>query len=444
MARGKASTGDPSELEKLEWPYDWPPPWRNHRLVGHDLAEKTMLIAQQMGRLHHAWLLTGPRGIGKATLAWRFARFLLAGQLGGLFATSSDTLDVAQEAPGRNLVDARSHPDLFHLRRTLHPKEARIQNEITIDDVRDLGSFMHKTPAMGEYRVAIVDAADEMNRYAANAVLIVLEEPPPNAVLLIVAHAHGRLLPTIRSCCRRLALQPLADETVVQLLEQYAPGTATEEKRALARLAEGSIGRALELANAGSLALYREMVDVLATLPDLDMPRLHGFAERFGRRGEEANADWRSLNYLFDGWLKGLARCGAGGGEGTPVVPQEDGLQAKLAAGARLDCWMAASDRIAQLFYKADSVNLDRKQTVLSSFLAFVMRECRMAASVWPSPLISGITATPVSNPDRPRASLGKSSSPRASIMTGLLCCANRLWVQSETALGWVHKAISS
>jgi len=170
MARVKVSA-DPAELEKLEWPYDWPPPWRNDRLAGHEPAERAMLAAQQSGKLHHAWLLTGPRGIGKATLAWRFARFMLAGQQGGLFAAAPDTLDVARGVPGRALVDARTHPDLFHLRRTLHPKEARIQNEITIDDVRGLSEFMHMTPSMGDWRVAIVDAADEMNRNSANAML---------------------------------------------------------------------------------------------------------------------------------------------------------------------------------------------------------------------------------------------------------------------------------
>ena len=208
-----------------------------------------------------------------------------------------------------------------------------------------------------------------MNRNAANAVLKVLEEPPANAVLLIVAHAPGRLLPTIRSRCRRLAMQPLGHDTVMQLLGDYAPDIAQDEKAALANLAEGSIGRALELASSGSLGLYREMVDVLATLPDLDMPRLHTFAERFARRGEEANVDWRSLNYLFDGWLKGLARQWAAGGEGTLVLPAEKGLQGRLLAAASLERWMEASDRIAKLFYKADSVNLDRKQTVMGSFL---------------------------------------------------------------------------
>ncbi len=368
MARAKAST-DASELEKLEWPHAWPPPWRNERLVGHELAERTMLVAQQMGRLHHAWLLAGPRGIGKATLAWRFARFLLAGQEGGLFATGPDTLDVDRHAPGRALVDARSHPDLFHLRRTLNPDTGRMRAEIAVDDVRDLGSFMHMTPAMGKWRVAIVDAADEMNRNSANAVLKILEEPPPNAVLLLVAHAPGRLLPTIRSRCRRLSLSALPDETVVRLLGDYAPDTAAEEKASLAGLAEGSIGRALELASAGSLGLYREMVEVLATLPDLDMPRLHGFAERFARRGEEANVDWRSLNFLFDGWLKGLARHAAVGGEGASIVPVESGLRGRLLAAASLDRWIDAWEKIAQLLSRADAVNLDRKQTVLGSFL---------------------------------------------------------------------------
>jgi len=369
MARGKTSI-DPAELEKLEWPYSWPPPWRNDRLVGHDSAERTMLAASQSSRLHHAWLLTGPRGIGKATLAWRFARFLLAGQEGGLFGVP-ESLDVAADAPGRNLVDARTHSGLFHLRRSLHPKDNRIRDEIAIDDVRELTAFMHKTE--DGRRVAIVDSADEMNRNSANAILKILEEPRPNSILLIVSHAPGRLLPTIRSRCRRLALQPLADETVIRLLGDYAPDTRPDERTALARLGEGSIGRALELAGAGSLDLYREMVEVLATLPELDMPRLHGFAERFARRGEEANADWRSLNYLFDGWLKGLARRAALGdeikAEAAPIVPSESGLHARLLAAASLDRWIEAWEKVAHLLSRADAVNLDRKQTVLGSFL---------------------------------------------------------------------------
>lgn len=370
MARGK-TRGDPADAEKLEWPHPWSPPWRNHRLVGHESAEQTLLAAQQSGRLHHAWLLTGPRGIGKATLAWRFARFLLCGQQGGgLFGGGPETLDVSADQPGRALIDARSHPDLFHLRRSLHPDTGRMRSEIAVDDVRDLGAFMHMTPAMGDWRVAIVDSADEMNRNSANAVLKILEEPPPKAVLLIVSHAPGRLLPTIRSRCRQLALRPLGQDAVMQLLGDYAPDVEIEERAALARLAEFSVGRSLELATAGSLGLYREMVEVLATLPELDMPRLHGFAERFSKKGEEANADWRSLGYLLDGWLKGLIRQWAVGKETAPIVPTEGGLQTRLLAAGSLDRWMEAWEKVAHLLSRADAVKLDRKQTVLGSFLA--------------------------------------------------------------------------
>lgn len=369
MARGKTTAADPAELEKIEWPHAWPPPWRTKKFVGHELAERTMLASEQLGCLHHAWLITGPRGIGKATLAWRFARYLLTRQQ-GLFAARPSSLDVASDAPGRALVDARSHPDLFHLRRTLNPETGRLRTEIVVDEVRELGTFMHMTPAMGQWRVAIIDSTDEMSRSAANAILKILEEPPPNAVLLMVAHAAGRLLPTIRSRCRRLALHALPDETIVDLLGEYAPDIHSEERADLARLAEGSIGRGLELASAGSLTLYREMVDVLATLPDLDMPRLHGFAERFGRRGEQANADWRSLHLLFDGWLKGLARSGASSTDAAPIVPAEGGLRRRLLAAASLDRWIDAWEKVAHLLSRSDAVNLDRKQTVLVSFLA--------------------------------------------------------------------------
>jgi DNA polymerase III subunit delta' len=369
MARGKASA-DASELEKLEWPHDWPPPWRSDRLLGHDAAQQALLSAHKSGRLHHAWLIAGPRGIGKATLAWRFARYLLAGQDEVALFGGPESLDVPVDAPKRSLIDARSHKDLFHLRRTFNPDTGRMRAEIAVDDVRDLGSGMRKTPIMGKWRVAIVDSADEMNRNSANAILKILEEPRPNSVLLIVAHAPGRLLPTIRSRCRTLALHPLADEVVVRLLAAYAPDVTAEEGAVLARLSDGSIGRALDLASAGSLNLYRDMVDVLATLPELDIGRLHGFAERFARRGEEANAAWRALNYLFDGWLKGLARRAALGGEAAPIVPAERGLQARLLAAASLDRWIGAWEKAADLLSSADRINLDRKQTVLASFLA--------------------------------------------------------------------------
>ena len=166
---------EPDQLEGTPHPREQP------AFFGHSAAETAFRDGIASGRLHHAWLMAGPRGIGKATLAWRFARFLLCGQQqGGLFGGGAAAgLDVSADAPGRSLVDARSHPDLFHLRRTLNPDTGRMRAEIAVDDVRDLGAFMHMTPAMGQWRVALVDSADEMNRNSANAVLKILEEPPP-------------------------------------------------------------------------------------------------------------------------------------------------------------------------------------------------------------------------------------------------------------------------
>ena len=347
-----------------------PHPRDTFALFGHAEAERALLDEYRGGRIAHAWLIGGPAGIGKATLAYRMARFALAHPDPMTAAVQNATsLEVAPDSRVARRVAGRAHPDLLVLEREPDDK-GKMRTVITVDQVRRTIGFFGSTAGEGGWRVCIVDAADELNPAGANALLKILEEPPLKSLLLVVSHAPGRLLPTIRSRCRRLALQPLSGDAVMQLLADYAPDTTKEERASLTGLAEGSIGRALELASAGSLGLYREMVEVLATLPELDMPRLHSFAERFAKRGEDANADWRSLNFLFDSWLKGLARHAAVGGEGVPIVPAERGMQDRLLAGASLDRWMEAWEKVAHLLSRADAVNLDRKQTVLGSFLA--------------------------------------------------------------------------
>ena len=179
-----------------------PHPRETAVLYGQAAAEAAFLEAAATGRLHHAWAITGPRGVGKATLAWRIARHLIAGEAG-------PTLDMAPDHPVFRQVAALAAPQLFLCRRPWDDKAERLRTAITVDEVRALKAFFQLSAADGGWRVAIVDAADELNGAAANALLKILEEPPANAVLLLVCHRPAALLPTLRSRCRELRCRPL-------------------------------------------------------------------------------------------------------------------------------------------------------------------------------------------------------------------------------------------
>lgn len=209
-------------------------PRETFSFVGHDAEEMALADALAGARMHHAWLLAGPKGLGKATLAYRFARVAL-----GAKRVGPRPLDVDPEDVIARRVAARSHPDLFVLRRGLNER-GKPRREITVDDARELGAFFSLAPSEGGMRVAIIDAVDDLNRNAANAILKTLEEPPARSVLLLVCHAPGAALATIRSRCRRLALRPLPDAMV-----QAALGGKPDE--ALIKLAKGRPGRAIAL-----------------------------------------------------------------------------------------------------------------------------------------------------------------------------------------------------
>lgn len=351
----------------------FPPPSETSDLIGHTEAEKAFLDAWTSGRLAHAWMICGPRGIGKATLAYRIARFVLAGGSGegGLFGPPQ-SLDIPPEHPVFRRVSANGHADLKVVARGwADDKQSRLRNEIVVEDVRGIGAFLSLTPAEGGWRVVIIDAADEMNRSSANAVLKVLEEPPRRALLLLVSHSPGRLLPTIRSRCRRLNLHPLSEGHMLELLQRYRPDISAGDAAALTRLAEGSIGRALALAGEGGLDLYREMLNLLGQLPRLDIVALHAFADRVAKTG--ATDAFRILTELFGWWLARLVRAG-GGGSTAEVVAGEAAVMRRLLAAGSLDQWVEVWEKITHLFNRADAVNLDRKQVVLNAFLTVERR----------------------------------------------------------------------
>ncbi|MGF1608788.1 MAG: DNA polymerase III subunit delta' [Kiloniellales bacterium] len=363
-----------------------PAPRANPRLLGHADAERLLLRAQRSGRLPHAWLICGPRGIGKATLAFRFARFVLAGgpgtkgnaapmEEGGLFgglpAPQRDDLWTDPESAVFRRIAAGAHGDLMTVERGVNLRSGKPRSEITVDEVRPVRDFLHMTAAEGGWRIVVVDSADEMNPNAANALLKVLEEPPARALLLLVSHQPGRLVPTIRSRCCRLALEPLPEATVLTLLADYAPELAEDERAALARLAEGSIGRALDLAAEGGLALYGEIVALLQDLPRLDVTRLHALAERLAKGGQrdDGGTAFRTGGELLVWWLARLIRAGSQGALPPEVVAGEAALIDRLLRRRGLAQWLALWDKVARLFARAESANLDRKQVVITAFL---------------------------------------------------------------------------
>jgi DNA polymerase-3 subunit delta' len=241
------SLPEPDRIEGAPHPRD------AAQIVGQHAAEAAFLDAFANGRLHHGWLLTGPRGVGKATLAWRIARFLLTHEPdtgGGLFGDAPpapQSLDVSHDHPVVRRMHSGAEPRLFLLRRAWDEEKKRLKTVITVDEVRRLKSFFQLSAADGGHRVAIVDAADELNTAAANALLKLLEEPPPGVTLLLISHQPSGLLPTIRSRCRELRLTTLSSVDLSIALQQA--GVEADNAAALAALSGGSAGEAIRLAN---------------------------------------------------------------------------------------------------------------------------------------------------------------------------------------------------
>ncbi len=307
-----------------------------------------MADAMRTGRLHHAWLITGPHGIGKATLAFRFARRLLAGMPAG------DSLHLDQASPVFARVAAASHADLLTVERTLNDR-GKLRSEIVVDDVRRVADFLRLTPAEGGWRVVVIDGAEDLNRNAANALLKVLEEPPPRAILLLACSAAGRLMPTIRSRCRRLNLVPLAEGTVETLLRRYRPDLEPDAATRLAALSEGSIGRALHLAAGGGVTYAGLVDDVLANIPRLTVARAHAVADSLSR---DENAFSTFMELLATGIASAVRDAARG---------RADPDQARLLGERPLAAWVDVWHALKRLQDETEDAYLDKRQAIVSS-----------------------------------------------------------------------------
>jgi DNA polymerase-3 subunit delta' len=348
-----------------------PHPRATSVLLGQGSAEATFLQAFNTGRLHHGWLITGPRGVGKATLAWRLARFLLASPEddGGMFAAPPpETLDIPDNHPVARRIAALSEPRLFLLRRAYDEKKAKLQDVISVDEVRKMKSFFTLSAADGGRRVAIIDAVDEMNPAAANALLKLLEEPPKSVTMFLISHQPARLLPTIRSRCRELRLGPLSAQDLSDALTMAGGEVMPDDRIALAELAEGSVGEAFRMTNLEGLALYARLVKLMATLPRLDRVQALAFAEAGAGRGAEAQFDL--IVTLLDLFLARLARAGTCGTTPPEAAPGEAALIARLAPhpwAARE--WASLAQTLGLRARRGKAVNLDPAALLMDMLL---------------------------------------------------------------------------
>jgi DNA polymerase-3 subunit delta' len=371
-------------------------------LIGHGEAEQIFLRALQRNRMPHAWLICGPRGVGKATLAYRMARRLLsemppqekteadsfalfddvpasnapapAGQ-----AIATDSLDMPADHPVFRRVVAQSHPDIRVLQRRVNEKTGKLRSEILIEDVRDVLDFLHLKPAESHWRVVIIDAADDLNRNAANAILKMLEEPAARTVLILVSHAPGSLLPTIRSRCRRLTLTPLAEDVLQRALNERCPAADPGDLQAALALAAGSLGQGITLLEQNGLNVFRLVTGAIASWPNFNTSQLHQLGDRLSTRGAEADFDLAVQ--ALDWWLKRLCRqlaLIAAGAEDVPstisgqkeLFPGEMALVERCRRAASLDRWIELWEKLNRLFDRVASVNLDRKQAWIAGCLA--------------------------------------------------------------------------
>ncbi len=347
MARAATLVETTPEVDAIE---GVPLPREQVGLLGQAEAEATLLDAYRSGRIHHGWLFGGPKGIGKATLAFRFARFVLAHPDPRLPAVARATdLSVDPEHPAFRKVASGAHTELLHIRRPWDEKGKRFKQDVTVEEVRRTVGFFGQTAGEGGWRIAIVDPADDMNASAANALLKILEEPPARSLILVLSHQPGRLLPTIRSRCRRLALEALDEPTLVAGLEGLGFAAKTDHSTlyAAARIADGSLRRAILMIENDGVAIHRRVETIANRLPALDVKAMHQLADIVTARG--ADDVFEVAVEFLQGHAAEAARRAAEAGD-----------------GARAAAYAEAFATIGATVGTNEALNLDRRATVVS------------------------------------------------------------------------------
>src|SRR4051812_12253640 len=328
-----------------------PHPRQTMSLFGHREAELALLNAYRSGRIPHAWLIGGAQGIGKATLAYRMARFVLAHRDPlAPEVQRAETLELDPSHPVARHVAAGAHGGLLTLERTLNDKGV-MRTVITVDETRETISFFGSTAAVEGWRVCIVDTVDELNANAANALLKVLEEPPLRSLFLLVTHAPARVLPTIQSRCRKLPMRALSIADVTRATSQAAElDTSDPMLKEVAEASEGSVSRALNLLGGGALKLHQRTASLLNTLPHVDPRELHALGDALGTTDRVALGAFVDS---VDRWI------------GERIRADDANSNANLPRLARLaEVW----EKINRAARDTAEYNLERKPLVFSVF----------------------------------------------------------------------------
>jgi DNA polymerase-3 subunit delta' len=345
-----------------------PHPRQAVHLYGHEQAEMRLLDAWSSGKLPHALLLSGPQGIGKATLAHRFARFVLSGQSAesGLFGDTA-SMQMDAQNPVFKRTAAGSHSDLLTVEPGVDDK-GKERSDIVVEDVRRLGEFFSLTPAESDWRVVIIDSADDMNRNAANAVLKILEEPPSYSLIILVSHQPGRLLPTIRSRCQGLRLAPPDEKVFGRITKELCGDLDAAEIHAMEQLSGRTAGLAVELHRLGGPGIYRQLIELMAALPEINTAQLQSFADLVSAK--DSAALWSATARLL---LILLARCAKYGALGSlpEITPGEEECFRQLNTLRPATFWVAKRSEAVEWLNAADRLYLDKRQVLQGLFYAF-------------------------------------------------------------------------
>lgn len=351
------------------------PPRRMAFCLGHEIQEKLFLDLHAKNAVPHAMIFSGPEGIGKATMAFRLARFLLKTGKGddnqdSLFgdaapAAAPETLDVAPDDPVFSRVASGGHADLLYIERAFDEKKGRHKGALDVETLRKIEPFLRKTASEGGWRIVIIDDADTMNRSAQNAILKILEEPPANVLMILIAHRAGRLIPTIHSRARKIDFAPLSVAVMEDLLERQGLRFSPEELETLEALSAGSAGAALRTVQDGGLDTLAQIFGFLAYMPEWNWVKIHGLADTLSSSGQDKA--YRLFADLFQWTFRQVLFAKARGHERLPPYMKAAGLEGFLKKSS-LERLVGICDDLKVHFERADFSNLDRKEAVRGAF----------------------------------------------------------------------------